>query len=248
MGMLKDLTNKKFGRLLVLYRAENKNNKVHWHCLCDCGNELDVRADSLISGNTQSCGCYQKETSTETGRNNFKDLTNERFGKLTVIKCAGKKNKKYYWECLCDCGNKITVVGTALTNKNTQSCGCLKSIGESNIELILAKENINYIKQYMVKIKNKIYYYDFALLENNKISRLIEFDGIQHFGRISGWFDEERSKQLKESDFIKNNYAFINKIPLVRIPYTERDNITLDLILGDKYLLDIKEAQEVDDA
>ena len=38
-------------------------------------------------------------------------------------------------------------------------------------------------------------------------------------------------------DTIKNNYAFNHNIPLVRIPYTERDNITLEMIMGDKYLI-----------
>lgn len=44
----------------------------------------------------------------------------------------------------------------------------------------------------------------------------------------------------------KNQYAIEHNIPLVRIPYTERDNITLDMLLGDKYLIksDIEEAQE----
>lgn len=36
---------------------------------------------------------------------------------------------------------------------------------------------------------------------------------------------------------MKNDYAFINNIQLVRIPYWERDNITLEMILGDKYLI-----------
>lgn len=36
---------------------------------------------------------------------------------------------------------------------------------------------------------------------------------------------------------MKNKYCLINNIPLVRIPYWERDNITLDIILGDKYLV-----------
>ena len=35
----------------------------------------------------------------------------------------------------------------------------------------------------------------------------------------------------------------MHNIPLVRIPYKERDNITLDLIMGDKYL--IKENKNV---
>jgi hypothetical protein len=30
---------------------------VVWHCICDCGKEVDVRSNSLSNGNTQSCRC-----------------------------------------------------------------------------------------------------------------------------------------------------------------------------------------------
>ncbi len=61
-----DLTDMRFGRLTVLYRSENdKQNKTIWHCKCDCGNEVDVRATSLKQGVTQSCGCLQYEKSKE---------------------------------------------------------------------------------------------------------------------------------------------------------------------------------------
>ena len=36
---------------------------------------------------------------------------------------------------------------------------------------------------------------------------------------------------------MKNEYALSHNIPLVRIPYWERDNITLEMILEDKYLI-----------
>lgn len=42
---------------------------------------------------------------------------------------------------------------------------------------------------------------------------------------------------MNKNDLAKNKIAKDNNIPLVRIPYWERDNITLDLILGDKYLI-----------
>lgn len=35
----------------------------------------------------------------------------------------------------------------------------------------------------------------------------------------------------------KNEWAAAHNIPLVRIPYTERDNITLDMLLGDRFLV-----------
>lgn len=66
MTNFKDLTGQKFGKLTVLYRTNNnKQNKVMWHCKCDCGNERDIRASSLTSGVTKSCGCLQYEKSKE---------------------------------------------------------------------------------------------------------------------------------------------------------------------------------------
>lgn len=55
----------------------------------------------------------------------FKDLTGQRFGKLVVIEHAGKaKCGLTQWECLCDCGKTITVIGNNLVRNHTKSCGC----------------------------------------------------------------------------------------------------------------------------
>lgn len=51
----------KYGKLTVLERAQTKKKGVHWHCRCECGNEVDVLGTSLRNGNTKSCGCLQKE-------------------------------------------------------------------------------------------------------------------------------------------------------------------------------------------
>lgn len=57
----KDITNQRFGRLVALYPTEKRtsNRRIVWHCLCDCGNYVDVSSDSLIQGNTISCGCLK---------------------------------------------------------------------------------------------------------------------------------------------------------------------------------------------
>lgn len=65
-GQFVDLTGKRFGRLTVLYRADDyispKGVKVvRYHCRCDCGNESDVQAGGLRNGTTQSCGCIQRD-------------------------------------------------------------------------------------------------------------------------------------------------------------------------------------------
>lgn len=56
-----DLTGKKFGRLTVLKRVENRGVSKCWSCQCDCGTIKTLRATSLVSGGTKSCGCLYNE-------------------------------------------------------------------------------------------------------------------------------------------------------------------------------------------
>ena len=57
---------------------------------------------------------------------NVRDLTGQRFGKLTVIKMVGQdKHRNVIWRCRCDCGNMHEVVSRALVSGNCKSCGCL---------------------------------------------------------------------------------------------------------------------------
>lgn len=63
MGKIHDLTNKTFGKLLVLQRAENdKQGQPMWLCKCECGNYTKVRGYELRKLRTKSCGCGQGKT------------------------------------------------------------------------------------------------------------------------------------------------------------------------------------------
>lgn len=62
--MRNDLTGQRFGRLVALYATKTVNNKIYWMCRCDCGNEKEIRANSLTTGHTSSCGCLALELST----------------------------------------------------------------------------------------------------------------------------------------------------------------------------------------
>jgi hypothetical protein len=56
---------------------------------------------------------------------NFKDLTGQIFGRLTVVGLAPKLVLgKNYWDCICTCGNKKVVYTSLLTTGGTRSCGC----------------------------------------------------------------------------------------------------------------------------
>ena len=68
LPQLTDLTGQRFSRLTVISRAEDKVDKKSghrfscWKCVCDCGNETIVRAASLKTGRTKSCGCLRRKT------------------------------------------------------------------------------------------------------------------------------------------------------------------------------------------
>ena len=55
------------------------------------------------------------------------DLTNKKFGRLTVLEIAGKTSRGIIlWKCSCSCGNIKVVSGSKLTIGNTRSCGCYR--------------------------------------------------------------------------------------------------------------------------
>ena len=63
-----NLTGQKFGRLTVLKQTEDYvspkgTHYAQWLCECNCKekNQVIVCGTSLKNGNTQSCGCLQKE-------------------------------------------------------------------------------------------------------------------------------------------------------------------------------------------
>lgn len=61
----------KFGRLTYLGKDKKKilNNKnfYYLYCKCKCGKKLYVRKQSLLSGNTKSCGCLHIDSVTKHG-------------------------------------------------------------------------------------------------------------------------------------------------------------------------------------
>ena len=112
-----DLTGQRFGKLAVLSEVpeRDRNKKVLWNCLCDCGKQIQVVGGALKSGSTKSCGCITTAI----------DLTGQRFGNLVAIKDVGRKNSVVLWECLCDCGKHTNVVSSCLKRGDTKSCGCM---------------------------------------------------------------------------------------------------------------------------
>lgn len=240
--LLYDLTGQKFGRWTVIKRVENPYGRdSKWLCRCECGNEKAVLGKNLRNGCSKSCGCYKKEISSKimakTNKERSLDLTGQKYGLLTPICPTDKRcSSSVVWKCKCDCGNITYVSVDNLRGLHpVRSCGCLgRSVGEHYIFNILEENHIPFKSEYHPD--DGYGRYDFAILDKNKnIIRFIEFDGEQHFGERDGW--GESLEEVQRRDNIKNQYAFSHNIPLVRIPYWERDKITLEMIMGDQYLI-----------
>lgn len=235
-----NLIGQRFDRLVVLRRADTqKYGHVTWVCQCDCGNICERATTALRRKDCyHSCGCYNKEQVTNL---NKKNLLGQTFGKLTVIEeLPERKNGGIVWLCQCECGNQIKVTTNSLTTGNTQSCGCINySIGEANINKILNDNGIKFKAQYTESSLQKKRF-DFAILdEHDNPIRLIEFDGRQHYDNIQGmWNSTETVEDIQARDKAKNEWAKEHNIPLIRIPYTQRDKITLDMLMGDEFLVE----------
>lgn len=223
----KDLTNQKFGKLTALYPIEG-TSPLKWHCICDCGQEVDRYASSLSQGKTFSCGCYLNEIK--------KDIIGEKFGKLTVIKrvdnyISPKGQNQIMYECQCDCGNITIVASSSLKSGATQSCGCIRSKGEEILEKILIELNIKYQREYrFVDCKDKKSLpFDFAIFnDNEEILFLIELNGKQHYEPRFGNSPQESQDNLiytQNHDNIKMKYCQENNIDLLIIHYSEIPNI-----------------------
>lgn len=239
MRQLIDITGQKFAKLTVIERAgSDKWGCALWKCQCECGNLTIVRGSKLRRGETKSCGHC-----------NFQDLTGQQFGKLLVLELDKTRmnsrkegNFHSYWKCICECGNTTTVRDSELKNGHTISCGCIRSKGELIISKILQNENIVYEKEKKFDGligKTLPLRFDFAIYDKNELLYLIEYQGIQHFIPIELFGGEEKLKEYQQYDALKEQYCKVNKIPLVKITYLDKE-INYDLIKERLY-----EAQEV---
>lgn len=224
------------------YSKENNLSRRHiyWDCKCLCGNLFTAKGEDLRNGRTKSCGCYQKERWEEVKTTNKIDLIGKQFNDLLVLEESGRtENKQVLWKCKCLLCNGITYKTTnALTSNIAKNCGCEKeSRGVYLVKKILTTNNIPYVAEKTYKDCKNEYNaalrYDFYI--NNHF--LLEVDGQQHFYSTGGWNSPEKFEITQKNDKIKDEYAKSHNIPLKRIPYYEWNEITLETIMSDKWLI-----------
>ena len=116
---------------------------------------------------------------------------------------------------------------------------------EEKVATLLKENNVKYVREYVFQdLKNKghLLRYDFAILNKyNKVLCLIEVHGKQHM-EYTPYFHKSKSefRASQERDRKKAKYALLNNIPLLVIPYYEIDNLDINTLFTEKYVVTSK--------
>jgi hypothetical protein len=54
------------------------------------------------------------------------DMIGKKFNRLTIVSRAANEDTRAAWNCVCDCGNTITLNGKQIRSGHTKSCGCYR--------------------------------------------------------------------------------------------------------------------------
>ena len=167
------------------------------------------------------------------------------FGNLKLIDFAfnAKRHNYYEFEGI-NCGAHMFHM-TPTNKSDIDACHCPQctdhqiSKGESRIANYLNEHQISYQRQYKFEdCRNKnLLPFDFAILYPTKeLKCLIEYDGEQHYKFVKHWHGDEEGFKLQQlRDNIKTEYCKKHNIKLIRIPFTDYDNIEEILKLNSIY-------------
>jgi hypothetical protein len=117
-----------FGRLTVKAKSEKVNFRTAWTCLCLCGKEKVILAQSLKNGATASCGCLHKEILVGLRTKYLQkagEVVGKKFNQWLVVDLLPRRSKNggVYFLCRCDCGQEREVASDGLLRGSSKSCG-----------------------------------------------------------------------------------------------------------------------------
>lgn len=231
-----------------VYDPKSKAKQPVKKCLCECilcGKQSYKTPCNLLNGKESSCRCRSDAATAERNKKNSSVKIGNQYGWLEVVEDLGyrlqSRGKRESWyKCICHhCGNtEYEINGNNLQSGCVTSCGCVSSQGEELIKQVLKNNNYNFSTQYtfpdLIGKKGYPLRFDIAVFKENKLAYLIEFDGRQHYsGPEAKWKNSYSLEEQQERDNQKNNYCKKHNILLKRIPYWQKNLITITNIESD---------------
>lgn len=159
-----------------------------------------------------------------------------------ISECKGQKDVVEFRHNLC--GKTFhKSVGALLKRFSCPHC-TVKSKGEDLISKYLSRNNINHKKEVTFKdlrgLKGGYLRYDFGLFDfNDNLKYFIEYDGEQHFIVDATNYFRDSLEKIQAHDRMKEEYCLKNNYKLLRIKYTDIDNIesVLNKFLSENMLI-----------
>lgn len=138
---------KKFGILIpTSVSGYDDYSHVIFNCFCECGNEIEVLGNSLITGNTKSCGCESRKRGKDHANfKGYEEITNSYWWS---VRDGAKRRKIEFnvtleevWDLFLKQGRKCALTGRNIffaptrvnTSKQTASLDRIDSSGSYEI-------------------------------------------------------------------------------------------------------------------
>jgi len=177
-----DLVGKRFERLLVLSRSESTpNGQARWLCLCDCGNYTTPTGPSLKTGESKSCGCYNKDRIREMNKTHghavgYKSSKTRNSWRGMKERCDNPNNKRY---------DKYGGRGITYPENWIKLEGFIEDMGECPEGMTLERTdvNISYSKENCKWDTATNQAYNINIKSNNKSGRT----GVKESKNGKGW-------------------------------------------------------------
>jgi len=190
----------------------------------ECGHEWKITPNDFLYKNARCPKCAgNKKKTPEEFEKEVKDLTKGEYVFLEKYISADKKITCHHKEC----GHEWRITpNNFLQGRRCPKCS--RSKEEKRIAKYLKKHGIKFKDEFEFEdltVKDKLRF-DFAVINNNKILFLIEYDGRQHFDPNNYFHETEKSFRYgKYKDRVKTAYCINNNIPLLRISYFKKNKM-----------------------
>jgi excisionase family DNA binding protein len=89
-----------------------------------------------------------------SAKGTYKDITGNRFGKLTVLSFVKTTKHGSKWLCKCDCGTEKIIDGHCMRKGKIISCGCMRDNTEELLKNIIDNTNIGRIQNETIPRNN----------------------------------------------------------------------------------------------
>lgn len=234
----KKIIAEKLPNITVL--GEYQGAKKPIQCKCEIHNYIwNPKASNLLTGfGCPKCGYVKSGLASRRSAEDRREELEAFHNKITFLHVPEVSTENVLCQCN-ECGKTWEALfGNMMKPNRKNKCPyCSASVGEIKIMQFLDKFKFKYETQKRFSnCKDQfVLPFDFYLPEDNL---LIEFDGEQHYHPIlrgsHKQSSEEDFKLVQKHDLIKTEYCKKHNIPLLRVPYWERND--LEYFLFDKFV------------